>query len=148
MARMNLKGLKQTKRAMRVHVDNIDDGTKALVEEWGVKTARRARGRVRVDQGDLHDSIRHEHKRTPHGATSTVKAGVGLEEPWVAAWVEFGTGVKADPPAGLEDYAMQFFVSGKGRLPPSPFLFPSSEESKKELIAALQKLARTGKVPA
>ena len=147
MAKMELKGLKKTKRELRAHLDNIEDGTKALVEEAGNKTARLAKSRDPVDTGALRASIRHEHKRTPNSATSTVKAGVGLEEPWVAAFVEFGTGSRADPPEGLQDYAMQFFVSGQGNLPPSPYLFPSFEESKKQLIADLKKPGRTGRVP-
>jgi len=41
-----------------------------------------------------------------------------------AAYVEFGTGTKVQIPQGLEDYAMTFYVNGKGRLPARPFLFP------------------------
>ena len=42
-----------------------------------------------------------------------------------AAYVEFGTGTKVQIPQGLEDYAMTFYVNGKGRLPARPFLFPA-----------------------
>lgn len=42
-----------------------------------------------------------------------------------APYVEFGTGTKVNIPQGLEKYAMTFYVSGKGRLPAKPFLFPA-----------------------
>jgi len=42
-----------------------------------------------------------------------------------APFVEFGTGEKVDVPQGLEDYAMTFFVNGKGRLPANAALFPA-----------------------
>lgn len=42
-----------------------------------------------------------------------------------APYVEFGTGDKVKIPAGLEDYAMTFYVTGKGRLPAHPFFFNS-----------------------
>ncbi len=42
-----------------------------------------------------------------------------------AAWVEFGTGQFVDVPAGIEDYAMEFYVNGKGTTRPQPYLFPA-----------------------
>lgn len=42
-----------------------------------------------------------------------------------APYLEFGTGTKVQIPAGLEDYAMEFYVNGQGRLPAKPFLFPA-----------------------
>lgn len=47
-----------------------------------------------------------------------------------AAYLEFGTGVFAAAyvgrlPVELQSYAMTFFVTGKGRLPSHPYLFPA-----------------------
>ena len=142
-----LKGLKQTKRSLRAKLDEIDDGAKALVEEAGIKTARRAK--ANTDSTTIRGSIRHEHRRTDNSATSIVRAGVGLEMPELAAYKEWGTGTaNVKIPPGLEDYAMRWFVSGKGTMPPSPYFFPAFEVTKKEVAADLKKLARTGKVPA
>jgi hypothetical protein len=63
-----------------------------------------------------------------------------------APYVEFGTGVLVDVPAGLEAYAIQF--KGKGirqvNLPARPFLFPAvrleAPELKKRLQEALKNL--------
>lgn len=43
----------------------------------------------------------------------------------MAAYYEFGTGAFIDIPSGLEDYAMTFFINGKGRIEPQAFLFPA-----------------------
>ena len=60
-----------------------------------------------------------------------------------AAYVEFGTGTKVQIPKGLEDYAMEFYVNGKGRLPARPFLFPAwfreSAEFLKRIREAMEK---------
>lgn len=62
-----------------------------------------------------------------------------------APYVEFGTGPLTEPPVGYEDYALEFFVSGKGYTPPQPFLFPSVFRHFPEIVpkiqTALQKLA-------
>ena len=57
-----------------------------------------------------------------------------------AAYVEFGTGAFVDIPAGLEDYAMQFFVNGKGRIPAKAFLFPAFFRETKELEKRMAKI--------
>lgn len=48
-------------------------------------------------------------------------------------FVEFGTGSRVFDTGfqftpEMRAYAMEFYVSGKGRLPPSPFLFPAYTE--------------------
>jgi hypothetical protein len=56
-----------------------------------------------------------------------------------APYVEFGTGTKVKIPAGLEDYAMTFYVNGEGRLPASPFLFPAYFKNTKEFLERIRK---------
>jgi hypothetical protein len=50
----------------------------------------------------------------------------------MAAYYEFGTGAYVDIRYGLEDYAQQFFVNGRGRIPANAFLFPALFSVKKE----------------
>lgn len=71
--------------------------------------------------------------------TGELKQSAGIETRWeedalivsvffsarYAAWVEFGTGAFVDVPSGLEDYAMEFYVNGKGTTRPQPYLFPA-----------------------
>lgn len=73
--------------------------------------------------------------------------GSGLKVEIVAAkfyapYVEFGTGSKVKVPSGLEDYAMQFFVSGKGRLPARPYLFPAFFVQKEVLLKRIKEILK------
>lgn len=78
----------------------------------------------------------------------SIKAnGEGLQWEIVAAkfyapYVEFGTGSKVKVPSGLEDYAMQFFVSGKGRLPARPYLFPAFFAQKEIMLKRIKEILK------
>lgn len=56
-----------------------------------------------------------------------------------AAYVEFGTGGFVDVPEGVEDYAMTFYVNGKGTMRPSPFLFPAFFTESKKMLEQIRK---------
>ena len=55
-----------------------------------------------------------------------------------APYQEFGTGANVDIPKGLEEYAMEFYVNGKGRLPANPFLFPAFFDETKDFVKRLR----------
>jgi hypothetical protein len=57
----------------------------------------------------------------------------------MAAYLEFGTGAKVQVPAGYEDLAWQFYVNGKGTLPPYPYLIPAYEKGKKAFIDSVKR---------
>lgn len=42
-----------------------------------------------------------------------------------APYVEFGTGIFVEVPTGWEEFAMQYYVNGKGYSRPQPFLIPA-----------------------
>lgn len=42
-----------------------------------------------------------------------------------AAYQEFGTGPLVEIPKGLEAYAKEFYITGKGTTPAHPFFFPA-----------------------
>jgi HK97 gp10 family phage protein len=62
------------------------------------------------------------------------------------AFVEFGTGSKVfktpefNFTPEMKAYALEFFVSGKGKQPASPFLFPSLEIEKKRIIFRIKEV--------
>lgn len=62
----------------------------------------------------------------------------------LAAYHEFGTGAFIDIPAGLEAYAMTFYINGQGRIPANAFLFPAFFSVGKEfgpnVLAKINKL--------
>lgn len=60
-----------------------------------------------------------------------------------SAYLEFGSGIFAaayvptlDPE--IQAYAMQFFINGRGRIPPKPYLFPAIEANRIELLKRLK----------
>lgn len=61
----------------------------------------------------------------------------------IAAYYEFGTGAKVKIPQGLEEYAMQFYVNGEGRLPASPYLFPAYFKYRTQFLANCRKIVKS-----
>ena len=59
-------------------------------------------------------------------------------DPPYGAYVEFGTGPNVMIPEGLEDYAMKFFVNGRGHMPANPFLFPAFFDEQPRLLNVLE----------
>lgn len=73
---------------------------------------------VPVDTGKLKQSIKTDYKE--NGLTGIISATEDY-----APYVEFGTGQFVKVPKGFDEMAMSFFVNGKGRMKPRPFLIPS-----------------------
>lgn len=59
-----------------------------------------------------------------------------------SAYVEFGTGEFVEIPKGLEAYARQFYVNGKGRLHARPFLFPAFQAENIQLIKKIKNILK------
>lgn len=57
----------------------------------------------------------------------------------LAGFLEWGTGKYIEIPAGLEAYAMMWYVNGRGTILPQPFLFPAVEKERKRLVENLKK---------
>lgn len=144
---VDLSGLGDTKNAIRDYVETIKRGVAALVEEYTYRIMRGAKGRVPFGTGDLRASIRAEVEAGAAEVVGRVTAGQGLEDPDIAAFIEFGTGRRVNVPPGLEDYAMQFYRNGKGMLPASPYLFPAFEQHWRDFLSDLETLIKTGKMP-
>lgn len=144
MARRKLRGLTQTKREVNAYIERMGENAKDLMREAGREMALEAERQVPVDTGDLRRSITHEVEESEGHIEVRVRAGVGLEAPEVAAYVEFGTGSKVRIPAGLERYARRWYVNGKGFMPASPYFFPAFERIRGPLIRDLRKLSRRG----
>lgn len=95
------------------------------IEAFGMNVADEARQNVPIDNHFLQNSIVNAYTENDGKPKTEITVGAPY-----AAYVEFGTGQFAADyvtglPAELQEYAMQFFVSGKGRLPARPFLFPA-----------------------
>lgn len=68
--------------------------------------------------GSLKQSIKARYKR------NSLQGIISATE-FYAPYVEFGTGQFVKVPKGFEKTAMSFYVNGKGRMKPRPFLIPS-----------------------
>ena len=144
---VQVTGIDETKQAIRDYVEAIRKGVPALIEEYTIRIARLAKSRVDVDLADLRASIHIELERKAGEVIGRVSAGRGLDDPDVAAFVEFGTGRFVQVPAGLENYALRFYRTGEGRLPASPYLFPAFESQRVRFMQDLMDLVKTGKMP-
>jgi HK97 gp10 family phage protein len=72
--------------------------------------------------------------------TGTVAFG-GQAAPY-APYVEFGTGSGVNVPQGFSDYAMQFYVNGKGTMKAQPFLIPAYLKYRKVFLSDMRKIAK------
>lgn len=116
-----MRQLLQKIEALKKKVENVDK----MVDESCTKIASRA-------QGLALPGI----SVTASGKTITASGK------W-AAYVEFGTGQYAEKHTALlpdewDDYAMKFYVDGKGKIPDVPYLFPAFEEGRVELIKQIK----------
>lgn len=102
-----------------------------------------AKQRVPVNFGQIINSITSaDGNEYLHKEVTVRNVSVKGKSIPLGAYLEFGTGVQAAPPPGLEDYAMRFFVSGRGRLPPAPFLFPAVEAERVLLAERLTQMLK------
>jgi HK97 gp10 family phage protein len=73
---------------------------------------------VPVKKGKLKQSIKSKYDKG--GLIGRISATEDY-----APYVEFGTGQFVKVPKGFDEMAMSFFVNGKGKMKPRPFLIPS-----------------------
>lgn len=129
---LNLTGVQQLNKRLNNLSDTLKKGIQQEIEASGQNIDTAAKSNVPVNLGGgggLKTAINH----------NKIENGVEIvAQKDYAAYVEFGTGTEVEVPVGLESYAMEFFVSGKGHLPAHPFLFPAYFEEKPKLIKKIE----------
>jgi len=134
----------KAKAQLRAYAKNVNTSIQEIRRKAAVAIESAAKSEAPVDDGTLRASIHSTHN------VSFSKVRVEAD---YAAYVEFGTGAKAEEYLSsqspeLREYARQFFVSGKGRMPAQPFLFPAFEGVQVKMQAkmgkSLQQSARSG----
>ena len=93
---------------------------------------------VPVDTSDLKRSGTRFYRDNQW--TGTVVFG-GTLAPY-APYVEFGTGSGVVIPEGFGAFAMQYFVSGKGRMKAQPYLIPAFIRNKKIFLNDMKRIAK------
>lgn len=133
---VSLDGLEGTINRLKEKGRDVRIEVETEIQAAGTKTALNASINLSRYGGGLGNLL------------SSISAdGSGLEVEIVAAkfyapYVEFGTGERVKVPSGLEDYAMQFFVSGKGKMPARPYLFPAFFVQKEVLLRRIKEILK------
>jgi len=89
----------------------ITENNARLIESGAIRN-------VSVDNGTIKQSI-HAYPENKLNWT------IGVNAVPIAAYVEFGTGVRVKVPNEWKDLAWQFYVNGQGYMPPQPYLYPA-----------------------
>lgn len=135
----NINGLSAVQASIDKLVANATKIVEYEIKAFGVDTVADAKGLVPVDLGYLRNSIQF-NTVTPLEAFINVNA-------FYAAYVEFGTGqyvFYGEPyiTPEIEEYAREFYVNGKGKLYPRPYLFPAYEKNRLLLIERLKEYSK------
>jgi len=114
----HIKGIPELRKKLN-NVDAIATRkTQFAVVSSSQQVVLKAQTIVPVNLGKLKQSIKAEYKNNNlNGIISATES--------YAPYVEFGTGQYVKVPKGFEEMAMSFYVNGKGRMRPRPFLIPS-----------------------
>ena len=109
--------------------NKVESITKNIAEEIATDAADNAP----ANYGKLRQSINanKEYKMLYNVNVNAVPIG---------AYVEFGTGAKVDVPDEWKDLAWQFYVNGKGYLPPTTYLYPAFRKGRVQYENDLQDL--------
>ena len=118
MQKITVKGMQALKAKLRNLDNQVTTRTKFAVAKATQNIQLKAVLIVPVDRGKLKQSIKS--KIDKNGLIGRISATEDY-----APYVEFGTGSGVKVPKGFDEMAMSFFVSGKGRMRPQPFLIPS-----------------------
>lgn len=111
----------------------IMSATLDIADEARKRFPEKVNGVKHFELAKMRQSIGHEFRGEGTGIIF-----IQVDDPPMAAYIEFGTGGFVNVPAGYEDMAWQFYVNGKGTLPPYPYLIPSYEKGKKKFIEDLK----------
>lgn len=126
-----LKGLASVNKQLRKLERDSQKAINKGIQETARLILNSALNRVPVAMGDLKKSLGIENM--PEEMKAKVYASA-----LYAAFVEFGTGAFVEVPTGLEDYAMEWFVSGDGVSRPQPYLFNSMADYQDQLLPLIE----------
>lgn len=128
---MKIKGLAGVMREIKNLEKNANKATNRGLAKVARMIQSDAKAKVPVDQGVLKNSINIEL------LPEEIKAKIYASAKY-APYQEFGAGPFTEVPAGYEDYAMEFFVNGKGTTRPQPFLFPAAFKNIDKLVPLVE----------
>lgn len=126
--------------SLNKRLDEMTEEVKRVLQDelnaFGFDTVAMAKNLAPVDMGTLRNLIGF----TPLSAEIGILLYAAAS---YSSYIEFGTGRYAalyvptlDPE--IQAYAREFFINGKGWIPPHPYLFPAIEAQRLELLQRLK----------
>ena len=135
---MKIRGTSQVLNRLKSISKEAELGVKSSVVRNTDQIYAEAVANVPVLDGYLRGSGNTSY--SSNQLTGTVSFG-GQAAPY-APYVEFGTGSGVVIPQGFNDFAMQFYVNGKGTMKAQPYLIPAYLKYKKVFLNDLRKIAK------
>lgn len=135
---LKIKGTSQVLNRLKRVSSQANLQTKSAVVRNTDQIYAQALSNVPVLDGHLRGSGNTSYK--DNQLTGIVAFG-GNAAPY-APYVEFGTGNSVVIPQGFNDFAMQFYVNGKGTMKAQPFLIPAYLKYRKVFLNDLRKIAK------
>ncbi|WP_417794594.1 HK97-gp10 family putative phage morphogenesis protein [Terasakiella pusilla] len=137
--------------------DAVDRATTRAMERAADELVRLMKSLVPVEEGDLRASIGWTWGAAPDGATAsdsissgekkiTIYAGVGLDIPAIARWVEFGTEPHSVAKGGGTKAGKSALAKGGGVPHPGakahPYFWPAYRAKRKSIVSQMRKEIR------
>lgn len=131
-----IQGTSELVNRLRTFGGNVDVFIKNEIEAAGFDLERIAKENA--------SNIADAPSDLKQGISKTIEAGgyqvvVRQNTLPIGAYYEFGTGVFVKVADEWKDMAWQFYVNGKGVLPPSPYLYPAFVKVRSDLNTLLLK---------
>lgn len=120
-----------------MHVRAVQQRVRVVVDDTTENGARGAKGFAPVGDGPDAGRLRAGIRAVTGEGTDTEPTGRVVVDVPYAPYPEFGTGPFVSVPTGLEEYAREFYVNGKGTSKPQPYLFPAIEAQRAPFYRSL-----------
>ena len=143
---IKIKGLDQLTKDLRNFGQEGDKIVKFEIETAATNIERSAKNSLPFQFNFIDQRINKEFKNG--GFTAKVGPDLGVPNP-LYGWIEFGTGsgfrdlIQKDPQnyndPEVRELAYQFFETGLGKMPATPYMMPSFFEERPKLIERLKK---------
>lgn len=143
---VQIKGLDGVIKRNNAFMESVVDGTDEILNLAAHNTETGAQANCKVPS--IAATVKTEVSKANH---YIVSAGKGLQNPNIAAYLEFGTGNFAAAyvpgiPKDWQELAQSFYVNGLGRMPASPYLYPAFLAATGSMIGEVEKMIeRLGK---
>jgi HK97 gp10 family phage protein len=132
-ANIRVEGAQEIIKQLKNYGKDVEDKIESITAITAQEIATDAASNAPANYGKLRQSINASKE-------GKMLYNVNVNAVPIGAYVEFGTGAKVDVPDEWKDLAWQFYVNGKGYLPPTPYLYPAFRKGRAQYEKDLQNL--------